>query len=610
MDSVSTPAQQLPNAQPLPTAQQAFGPQPTVDQAFGPDPSAAAAAGGAAPQPQDNRPSLAAKMGDVASAVGEGAKTFGKGLLKENIREDKASLAEGARIGSRVAQGLMELPENFVASLLGNSGDAGLQAELNEVKWYLDHKQPVPEFLKGQIELTMKIHHAVFYASDALGKFTDKHLPPPQSTLGRYGEGIATFLAGMALPIPKVADADVAAGLESANPKFTGASDAEKTLAILRAKGYKIFPGDMEAHLATPKTKIGRALQRVSASRGYALSLDNIERAERDINEMFHRDQDLPLGESDLEEIRDKAAAPYDQVRNLKDMQADADQDLQREVQHLGDEVLDMRLSGFKTPFSEADYRQVADMRSDLNRPMFTGKHVDLLLKGFRRAAKDKLKPNASASDQYVGMLYKEASEILERYLGREAGRQGQGDLAAQLKDARRTIAQTWDVQGALEGGRVSPRRLAALRKLRRGKALDPTLDMIARGYEYTPRSFQPATKAGLTEGRQYMFSWALWGLLRGDPRLMTVYLAEHGARKLSESEMLQLSPEEITRAASEGVGEGVDAASKAMQQHIQEQRQQKSAMATLKALLGLQAEEGSASDGDDDRSGIINRSP
>lgn len=591
----------------LPNAQQAFGQPPSADQAFGPAPTTTTPSAESTP-PQGNEPSLAGKLGDMASSVGQGLKAAGKGLLQENIREDKASLSEGTRIASRLTQGFMELPEGFIAGVLGGSGDAGLQSNLQEAKWFLDRKLPVPEALKGQIEIRMKIHHAVYYASDALKDFTDKHLPAPSSSTGKYAEGIATFLAGLALPVPKAAEADMAGGLETASPKFSGGTDAERSLAILRAKGYKILPGDMEAHLSTPKTKIGRALQTAGATRGYALSQENIGRAERDINIMFHRDEDLPLGESELEEIRDKAAMPYDNVRSLKDMTPD--EDLQREVQHLGDEVLDMRLQGFKTPFSEEDYRRVADMRSDLNRPMFTGQHVDLLLKGLRRAAKDKLKPNATAADQYVGMLYKEASETLERYLGREAGRQNQGDLAAQLKDARRTIAQTWDVQGALEGGRVSPRRLAALRKLRRGKALDPTLDMIARGYEYAPRSFQPVTKAGLTEGRQYMLSWALWGLLRGDPRLMTVYLAEHGARKLSESEMLQLTPEEITSASAEGQGGAVDAASKAAQEQVQQQRRQKSSMATLRALFGMQTEEGSSSDDTEDRSGAINRNP
>jgi hypothetical protein len=547
--------------------------------------------GGAAPtgtRPSGGEPSILGAVGGAAKDVGGALETFGKNTIKENVKAGKSSAGEIFRIGSRLAQSGLEMPESFIDHLIGN--DMALRDDLYEAQHYIDNKEPVPSMLQQRIATQMKIHGVVYYASEALREFTDSHVSPPASTLGKYGEGIATFLAGLALPIPTP---EKAAGLESAEPKFTGSSDAERTLAILRAKGYKILPGDMEAHLRTPKTRIGRALQNIGASRGYAVSLDNIERAERDINVMFGREEDLPLDETNLEEIRAQAGDAYDAVRALHDMSPD--KGLKEEAQNLGSEVLDMRLKGFKTPFSKEDYGAVANLRSDLNRPIYSGHDIDILLKSLRRTAADKLRPGLTNKDQYIGSLYRDAAASIERFLGREAGRQGHSDLAEQLKAARRTIAQTYDVQGALEGGRVSPRRLAALRRMRRGRALDPTLDTIAQGYNFAPRSFQPATKAGLPEGRQYMFSWALWGLLRGDPRLMTVYLAEHGARKLSEGDALQLKPEEITRAMAQAQGELPTEAAKEARNKVDEARRHKEALATLKALMGAQAEEGSS---------------
>lgn len=541
--------------------------------------------------PTQNEPSLVHGIAGAIGDVGSDIASVAERTAKAGLSEDVSNLKEGLRITSRLTQGIIKLPEDFVDHLL--SVDDNLNQQLDALHMLVKTGHPVPPELVKQIRMGIEFHHALYYVSDKLHEWTDQALPPPQTKFGRVAEGVATFFAGLMVPLPKGADPALIADQAPGSILFNAEDEAERNLAVLRSAGYRLVPGDLSAYVTKAKTIIGKLFQTVGASRGYGISNFNLDKATSDINVMFGRDPDMLLGDDDLDAIRNQAGAAYDAVRALKPMSPD-DQ-MSEEVRTLGENILHMKARGFKTPFDPQDYHMVESMRSDLNHSEYTGKDIDLLLKGFRRGASDYLRRGATNKDKLVGAAFKEGERIIEQFLAREAERQGSPGLATNLRAARATIAKTWDVQGAMVGGRISPRRLLALRRLRRGQALDPTLDMIARGYEYSPRSFQDVTKLGQAEGRNYLFSWAAWGLLRGDPRLMAVYLAEHGMRKMSESEIFQLSPQEIAAATENAMQEGVRAGTR-LGAHSMDELTQRRRRQALREILGLQAEEGSSS--------------
>jgi hypothetical protein len=369
--------------------------------------------------------------------------------------------------------------------------------------------------------------------SEALQQtMTRMGLPEAETGLERGFGMMQSAMAGSRVPMPQVGP--------QAPANFQRAPTvAEREFAQAQKAGY-VVP------LASVKPSVGNvalesvggkaAVQQLASGRNQEVTNSLAARS-------IGLSENQPITQANLREIRNKAGDVYKAIKSVGRIAPD---------EQYFDDLAALRESTAQIAkdFPEANIgsaKEVDDLVKSLAQPSFDAKSAVEYIKQLRKAATGHLS-GANAADpakQSLGMAQRDAAAALEEMVGRHLQESGNPQLARQFDEARRLIAKTYTVEGALETtGNVNAAKLAAL--LRKGKPLSPELEQAARFAGAFPkasaiseRSGSPgvsALDAAMTAGGAVALP-----VIGQSPFGALVYpAARYGARNLALSKALQ----------------------------------------------------------------------
>lgn len=237
---------------------------------------------------------------------------------------------------------------------------------------------------------------------------------------------------------------------------------------------------------------------------------------------------DVPLSTDTLKAIRDQAGQAYEAVKQTGMITPQANYAAE----------LDKIVHPYKVAsagFPNGKPSPVVELVDSLRSPAFTAEAAVEKVKALRTAADDAFR----TGNTDIGRAARKAAGVLEGAIEDHVKVIGLPDLLANLQAARRTIAQTYTVEKALNPttGDVSAQALAGL--LKRGKPLQGELRTIAEA----GLAFPKATQA-LKESPKALspLDWAVAGsgLLSGHPAGAVGLLARPGLRNALLSDPVQ----------------------------------------------------------------------
>jgi hypothetical protein len=272
------------------------------------------------------------------------------------------------------------------------------------------------------------------------------------------GSPLAGQLVGLAAPATLPTSESISklvAALE-ARRKMNAARDAITTAGM--EQGYVLPPS------VNRPTALNRFLESISgkAATRQAVEVANQPVTNKLVREQLGLDPDAPITEAALDNLRDKLSEPYKKVAKI-------------------------------APYRE----QVATNKIDplTNQPVMESRKVDpkQMLFDLRQARSEAsqyerafLRDQQPATKQQAE-LYKAEATRLEKEIEAAAVKSGNPQLVNELREARKQIAQTYDVENALNIGttNVSARDIGA--SLSKGKPLTGNLQMIGKFAEQNP---------------------------------------------------------------------------------------------------------------------------
>lgn len=369
--------------------------------------------------------------------------------------------------------------------------------------------------------------------SEALQRtLTQAGLPEPQTGLERGLGMVQSAMAGSRVPMPQVgrqAPANFQPAPTVAEREFSRASQA----------GYVAPPASVRPSLrnvALESVAGKAATQQIASGRNQEIT-----------NTLAARSVGLPPNQTitpeALRDVRMAAGNVYKEVKNTGRINVDRQfiQDL-RGVRQTTSEI--------SKDFPEADIgsaEAIDKLVKSLAKRSFDAKSAVAYMKELRKAATANLS-GVNAADPAklsLGQAQRNAADALEEMVGRHLTQQGKPELAREFDEARRLIAKTYTVEGALETtGNVNAAKLATL--LRKGKPLSPDLETAARFAGAFPKAAAVPEKSGSPGVSALDFAFTAGGaatlpFMGQDPYLALAYPGlRYGARRLALSRALQ----------------------------------------------------------------------
>ena len=369
--------------------------------------------------------------------------------------------------------------------------------------------------------------------SEALQQtMTRMGLPEAETGLERGLGMVQSAMAGSRVPMPQVG--------QQAPANFQRAPTvAEREFAQAQKAGYVVPPASVKpsvGNVALESVGGKAAVQQLASGRNQEVTNSLAARS-------VGLSENQPITQANLREIRNKAGDVYKAIKSVGRIAPD---------EQYFDDLAALRESTAQIAkdFPDANIgsaKEVDDLVKSLAQPSFDAKSAIEYIKQLRKAATGHLS-GANAADpakQSLGMAQRDAAAALEEMVGRHLQQSGNPQLAKQFDEARRLIAKTYTVEGALETtGNVNAAKLAAL--LRKGKPLSPELEQAARFAGAFPkasaipeRSGSPgvsALDAAMTAGGAVALP-----VIGQSPFGALVYpAARYGARNLALSKALQ----------------------------------------------------------------------
>lgn len=369
--------------------------------------------------------------------------------------------------------------------------------------------------------------------SEALQRtLTQAGLPEPQTGLERGLGMVQSAMAGSRAPMPQVgrqAPANFQPAPTMAEREFTQASKA----------GYVAPPASVRPsvrNVALESVAGKAATQQIASGKNQEIT-----------NALASRSVGLPPNQTitpeALRDVRTAAGNVYKEVKNTGRINADRQfiQDL-RGVRQVTSEI--------SKDFPEADIgsaEAIDKLVKSLAKRSFDAKSAVAYMKELRKASTANLS-GINAADPAklsLGQAQRNAADALEEMVGRHLANQGRPDLAREFDQARRLIAKTYTVEGALETtGNVNAAKLANL--LRKGKPLSPELETAARFAGAFPKAAAVPEKSGSPGVSALDFAFTAGGaatlpFIGQDPYLALAYPGlRYGARNIALSRALQ----------------------------------------------------------------------
>jgi len=268
--------------------------------------------------------------------------------------------------------------------------------------------------------------------------------------------------------------------------------------------------------------------------------------------------ENQPLTQAALRDIRSRAGDVYKNIKAAGRITPD---------EQYFDDLAALRQSTAQIAqdFPDANIgsaQEIDNLVKSLAQGSFDAKSAIEYIKQLRKAATGHLS-GANAADpakQSLGMAQRDAAAALEEMVGRHLQQTGNSQLARQFDEARRLIAKTYTVEGALETtGNVNASKLAAL--LRKGKPLSPELEQAARFAGAFPKAAGVPERAGSPGVSALDFAMTAGGavtlpFIGQDPYFALTYPAlRYGARNAALSKALQQGltkpPRQLPRGAA-----------------------------------------------------------
>lgn len=369
--------------------------------------------------------------------------------------------------------------------------------------------------------------------SEALQQtMTRMGLPEPQSGLERGLGVVQSAMAGSRMPMPQVG--------RQAPANFQPAPTvAEREFSRAQGAGYVVPPASVRPSLGNVALEsVGgkAAMQQLSSNRNQEVTNQLAARS-------IGLSENQPITQASLRELRNKAGDVYKAIKAAGQITPD---------EQYFDDLAALRQSTAQIAkdFPEANIgsaKEVDELVKSLAQPSFDSKSAIEYIKQLRKAATGHLS-GANAADpakQSLGMAQRDAAAALEEMIARHLQQTGNPRLAREFDEARRLIAKTYTVEGALETtGNVNASKLAAL--LRKGKPLSPELEQAARFAGAFPKAAAVPEKSGSPGVSALDFAMTAGGavtlpFIGQDPYMALAYPAmRYGARNIALSKALQ----------------------------------------------------------------------
>lgn len=357
-------------------------------------------------------------------------------------------------------------------------------------------------------------------------------LPEPRSGIERATGVVQSAITGGRVPIPSMG-AQVPASFQPAQ------SLAQREFSKAREAGYVVPPASVNpsiANVALESAAGKAATQQIASGRNQQVT-----------NALAARSVGLPekqqITPAALAEVRAKAGEAYKNVSESGRIRPDR--------QYFNDlRGVRQTTSEIASDFPEADIgsaEAVDKLVKSLAKRSFDAKSAVAYMKELRKSSTANLS-GVNAADPAklsLGRAQRDAADALEEMVTRHLDDIGMPELSKAFDDARRTIAKSYTVQGALETtGNVNASKLAAL--LRKGKPLSAELETAARFAGAFPKAAVTPEKFGSPGVSALDFAMTAGGaaalpFLDQDPYLALAYPAiRYGARNVALSKALQ----------------------------------------------------------------------
>lgn len=308
-------------------------------------------------------------------------------------------------------------------------------------------------------------------------------LPEAETGLERGLGVVQSAMAGSRVPLPQIG--------QQAPANFQRAPTvAEREFQRAQGQGYVVPPASVRpsvGNVALESVGGKAALQQLASGKNQEITNALASRA-------VGLSENQPLTPAALKDVRSQAGQVYKDIKAAGRITPDR--------QYFDDlAALRQSTAQIAKDFPDANIGSADEIDSlvkSLAQDSFDAKSAIEYIKQLRKAATGHLS-GANAADpskQSLGMAQRDAAAALEEMVARYLQQTGNPQLARQFDEARRTIAKTYTIEGALETtGNVNASKLAAL--LRKGKPLSPELEQAARFAGAFPKAAAVPERAG-----------------------------------------------------------------------------------------------------------------
>lgn len=192
---------------------------------------------------------------------------------------------------------------------------------------------------------------------------------------------------------------------------------------------------------------------------------------------------DTPITPEILSGIRAKAGEAYEALRSAGTINADKQfgRDLAKITQ---------KFSGAAKDFPDLAKNEIGEIVASVNKPAFSADSaIDAIA-----ILRDRAASAYAKGDKGLGSAYKQTGQALEDAIERNLLETGDKSLVKGFQAARKLIAKTYSVEGALDGGgNIAAQKLGA--QLAKGKPLSDELKVIGEFARNFPKAAQNAAK-------------------------------------------------------------------------------------------------------------------
>jgi hypothetical protein len=317
-----------------------------------------------------------------------------------------------------------------------------------------------------------------------------------------------------------------------------------ETLKAGQDLGYVVPPSQ-----ANPSTT-NQVLEGISGKikTGQVASLKNQPITNNLVRKSLNLPEDAPLTVDTMNSVRAEAGKAYDFISNIPSIKKDAAYE---------GAILNLK-GAYKNVEKEAPEiagkytKEFDNLITGMNKQEFSGEGANEIIKLLRYEGNN-ISPTANAAEKAVGKAQVKAADALEDLIERNLSKTGNTDAVQNLREARKLIAKSYDVQKSLtERGNVDARKLAAIGKKGR---LTGELEQVAKFAGAFPKATQEIDSSIPATSPLDWYAAMGTSVASGNPAPMLLAGARPGLRSAILSKPYQQA---MTTSGKAGVGKSL----------------------------------------------------